>query len=118
VELLKQPQYRPYSMEREVVSVWAGTSGNLDDVPVEDIRRFDTEFLDYLGREEAAIMQSIATTGDLSDGDIAELTSAIGTYKKQFRTTEGHLLGHEAEVAALDEAEIEHAQITRKVRKG
>ena len=118
VELLKQPQYRPYSMEREVVSVWAGTSGNLDDVPVEDVRRFDTEFLDYLGREETSLMQSIATTGDLSDGDIAELTSAIGTYKKQFRTTEGHLLGHEAEVAALDEASIEHAQITRKVRKG
>ncbi len=41
VELLKQPQYQPYSMEREVVSVWSGTSGSLDDVPVEDIRRFD-----------------------------------------------------------------------------
>ena len=53
VELLKQPQYQPQAMEREVVSVWSGTSGALDDVPVEDIRRFDAEFLDYLERSQA-----------------------------------------------------------------
>ena len=52
VELLKQPQYQPQAMEREVVSVWSGTTGQLDDVPVEDIRRFDAEFLDYLAFAE------------------------------------------------------------------
>ncbi len=57
VELLKQGQYSPYSVERQVVSVWAGTTGQLDDVPVEDIGRFESELLDYLGREHAGIMR-------------------------------------------------------------
>ena len=52
VELLKQPQYSPFPVEEEVVSIWAGTTGQLDDVPVEDVRRFETEFLDYLRREQ------------------------------------------------------------------
>ncbi len=118
VELLKQPQYRPYAMEREVVSVWSGTSGSIDEVPVEDIRRFDGEYLDYLGREHAGLLDEIATTGDLSDETIAVLERSITDFKNQFRTTEGHILGTEAEVAALDESEITQQRITRKVRKG
>src|SRR5207344_740791 len=62
VELLKQPQYTPFSLEREVVSVWTGTTGRLDDVPVEDIRRFETELLDYLDREHGAVMTTIVET--------------------------------------------------------
>src|SRR6202034_2315934 len=50
VELLKQRQYSPMPVERQVVSVWAGTSGYLDDVPVADIGRFESEFLEELGR--------------------------------------------------------------------
>ena len=49
-ELLKQPQYSPYPVEEQVVSIWAGTNGKLDEVPVEDILRFEHELLDYLGR--------------------------------------------------------------------
>src|SRR3712207_6571252 len=48
VELLKQPQYRPYPVERQVVSVWAGTNGYLDSIPVEDVRRFEAELLDHV----------------------------------------------------------------------
>ena len=48
VELLKQPQYTPFPMQEEVVSIWAGTTGQLDDVPLEDIRRFEAELLDFL----------------------------------------------------------------------
>src|SRR4051794_25357934 len=48
VELLKQPNYSPYPVEEEVVSVWLGTAGKVDDIPVADIRRFEREFLDYL----------------------------------------------------------------------
>ena len=51
VELLKQPQYTPYPVEEEVVSIWAGTTGQLDDVQVEDVRRFEQQFLDYLRRQ-------------------------------------------------------------------
>ena len=120
VELLKQPQYQPYSMEREVVSVWSGTTGNLDDVPVEDVRRFDSEFLDFLSREHGELLGDIASSGDLSDDTAASLESAVGVFKQQFRTSEGSILGTEAEVEALDESTIEHAKITRqrKVSKG
>src|SRR5216684_3780516 len=57
VELLKQPQYSPFPVERQVVSVWAGTSGYLDDVPIEDIGRFEEEFLGTLGRKHPGVYQ-------------------------------------------------------------
>src|SRR5881398_1697016 len=59
VELLKQPQYDPFPVERQVVSVWAGTSGQLDDVPVKDIRRFEREFLDYIAHQHKGIYDGI-----------------------------------------------------------
>jgi F-type H+-transporting ATPase subunit alpha len=113
VELLKQGQYQPQSMEREAVSVWAGTSGNLDDVPVEDIRRFDTEFLDHVDRNHGAIYETIRSTTDLSDDSIGQLEAAIGAFKKQFRTSSGNSLVNEAPVAAIDEADIDVTQIVK-----
>lgn len=117
VELLKQSQYNPYSMEKEVVSIWAGTTGGLDDVAVDDIRRFELEFLDWMAREQAGIMATIADTGILSDDTLASLESALETFKTTFTTGEGKLLvGHEAEAEAMEEEKIEHVTITRKVR--
>jgi F-type H+-transporting ATPase subunit alpha len=113
VELLKQGQYQPQSMEREAVSVWSGTSGNLDDVPVEDIRRFDSEFLDHVERNHNAIFEAIRTTTDLSDDNISQLEKAIGEFKKQYRTTAGNSLVNEAPVAAIDEADIDVTQIVK-----
>jgi F-type H+-transporting ATPase subunit alpha len=113
VELLKQGQYQPQSMEREAVSVWAGTSGNLDDVPVEDIRRFDAEFLDHVDRNHGAIYETIRSTTDLSDDSISQLEAAIGAFKKQFRTSSGNSLVNEAPVAAIDEADIDVTQIVK-----
>ena len=113
VELLKQGQYQPQSMEREAVSVWAGTSGNLDDVPVEDIRRFDAEFLDHVDRNHGAIYETIRSTTDLSDDSISQLEAAIGAFKKQFRTSSGNSLINEAPVAAIDEADIDVTQIVK-----
>src|SRR2546421_1856563 len=66
VELLKQPNYSPYAVEEETVSIWAGTSGKLDDIPVGDIRRFETEFLQYLRHSRKELLGSIAETKDLS----------------------------------------------------
>jgi F-type H+-transporting ATPase subunit alpha len=113
VELLKQGQYQPQSMEREAVSVWSGTSGNLDDVPVEDIRRFDAEFLDHVERNHNAIFESIRTSTDLSDDNISSLEKAIGDFKKQFRTSAGNSLINEAPVAAIEEADIDVTQIVK-----
>ncbi|MDD2819238.1 MAG: F0F1 ATP synthase subunit alpha [Candidatus Nanopelagicales bacterium] len=116
VELLKQPQYDPQSMEREVVSVWAGTTGRLDDVPVEDIRRFDAEFLDYVERAKPAIFDAIRTTTDLSDDTVAVLETTIEEFKKQFTTTAGHLLVNDEPVAPVADSAIDHAQVTRTVK--
>ena len=113
VELLKQPQYQPQAMEREVISVWAGTTGQLDDVPVEDIRRFDGDFLDYLDRNHKDIFTTVRDTTDFSDEVLARLEKAIGEFKKQFITTAGHPLVNDAPVEALDEAEIDPTQIVK-----
>ncbi len=113
VELLKQGQYQPQSMEREAVSVWSGTSGNIDDVPVEDIRRFDAEFLDHVDRNHSAIFESIRSTTDLSDENVSQLEKAIGDFKKQFRTSAGHSLVNDAPVAAIDEDDVDIAQIVK-----
>ena len=114
VELLKQPQYQPFPMEEEVASVWAGTTGQLDDVPLEDIRRFEREFLDYLKRDQKGLLESIRATNDLSDDSVRLLESSIAAFKQQFTTSAGTpLVVNEAPVEALDAAEVEQATITR-----
>ena len=116
VELLKQPQYQPQPMEREVVSVWSGTTGQLDEVPLEDIRRFDSEFLAYLDRSAAEIFDAIRTTSDLSDDTQSVLEKSMGEFKKQFTTRTGELLIKDEPVAALADEEIDPTQIKRAVR--
>ena len=116
VELLKQPQYQPQPMEREVVSVWSGTTGQLDEVPLEDIRRFDSEFLAYVDRSAAEIFDAIRTTSDLSDDTQSVLEKSMGEFKKQFTTRTGELLIKDEPVAVLTDEEIDPTQIKRAVR--
>ncbi len=109
VELLKQPQYSPYPVERQVVSVWAGTEGYLDDVPVEDVRRFESEFLDELGRSNQGIYDAIRETGALSSDTVTALRDAIGRFRDGFEKTGGELLVSEepVEPKAADDVEPE-----------
>jgi F-type H+-transporting ATPase subunit alpha len=93
VELLKQGQYAPFAIEDQVVSIWAGTTGKLDDVPVVDIRRFERELLDYLHREQKGLLTAIVETGKLPDETVEALTEAVAEFKKQFETSDGKLLG-------------------------
>src|SRR4249919_3746373 len=72
VELLKQPQSSPFPLEREVVSIWAGTTGALDDIPVSDIRRFERDLHDYIQHNAKQIFDTIAETGQLPDDTIEE----------------------------------------------
>ena len=116
VELLKQPQYQPQPMEREVVSVWSGTTGQLDEVPLEDIRRFDSEFLAYLDRSAAEVFDAIRTTSDLSDDTQSVLEKSMSEFKKQFTTRNGEPLIKDEPVAALTDEEIDPTQIKRAVR--
>jgi F-type H+/Na+-transporting ATPase subunit alpha len=109
VELLKQPQYAPFSVERQVVSVWAGTSGQLDDVPVEDIRKFEKEFLDYIGHRHQGIYDGIVNSGQLPESAVEELTEALKDFKKTFETSSGEPLDKAAE--AMDEDEVDQEKV-------
>ena len=113
VELLKQPQYSPMPVERQVVSVWAGTSGYLDDVPVEDISRFESEFLDYLQQSKSGIYDTIRETGQLSDDTLTALKDAIDQFRNGFETHAGEMLVSE-EADEGDASEVEEDQETVK----
>ncbi|WP_024355449.1 F0F1 ATP synthase subunit alpha [Leucobacter chironomi] len=110
-ELLKQPQYTPYPVEEQTVSIWAGTKGFLDEVPVEDILRFEREFLDYLGRNSEAL-NTLRSTNVLDDDTVAEITAQIEKFKSEFRTSSGKSLNEQ--FGALDEAEIKQEQLVVK----
>jgi F-type H+-transporting ATPase subunit alpha len=115
VELLKQPQYRPYPMEEEVISIWAGTNGYLDDVPVEDIGRFETEFLDSLKRNNAGILDAIRETADLSEDTLTTLKDAIEQFRRTFEKSDGDLLVADDEpVEALGEDEAGKEKVIRR----
>ncbi|MFI5532663.1 F0F1 ATP synthase subunit alpha [Kitasatospora sp. NPDC051853] len=96
VELLKQGQYQPFPVEEQVVSIWAGTTGKLDDVPVADIRRFEREFLDFLRTSKKELLAGIVETSKLEDGTIDALTEAVASFKQGFTTADGKLLGEQA----------------------
>jgi len=89
VELLKQGQYSPYSVERMAVSIWAGTTGKMDSIPVADIRRFEAEFLDYISHSHASIFEVISSTRELSDDTVAALEKAVEAFKSQFSASAG-----------------------------
>jgi F-type H+-transporting ATPase subunit alpha len=101
VELLKQGQYSPFALERQIASIWAGTTGNLDSIPVPDIRRFEGEFLDFIARERKDIFSVISETKVLEDETVAKLQSAIDDFKKQFKSSAAHAV-NEAAADALD----------------
>jgi F-type H+-transporting ATPase subunit alpha len=117
VELLKQGQYAPFSLEREVVSLWLGTRGKLDVVPVGDIRRFESEFLDYLSRGDSGALDAIRTSLKLEDDTVASLESAVDSFYGQFTTSDGESLKvNEPEVEAMDAADRgqERVQVKKK----
>ncbi|WP_326687919.1 MULTISPECIES: F0F1 ATP synthase subunit alpha [unclassified Streptomyces] len=93
VELLKQSQYAPFATEDQVVSVWSGTNGKMDDVPVEDVRRFERELLDYMHRENQGLLTSIREGAKMSDDTVQTLGEAVEAFKTQFETSDGKLLG-------------------------
>jgi F-type H+-transporting ATPase subunit alpha len=89
VELLKQPQNQPMPVEEQVVSMFLGTGGHVDSVPVEDVRRFETELLDHIRGSEEKILEEIRTSQKLSEENEKALTDAINHFKKGFAATGG-----------------------------
>ncbi|MEV6926195.1 F0F1 ATP synthase subunit alpha [Dactylosporangium sp. NPDC051485] len=116
VELLKQPQYSPFSVEEEVVTIWAGTTGQLDDIPVSDVRRFESEFLQYLRSNRKELLITIAETRLLEDDTVAGLTEAVKNFKQSFSAKADDLHVNEAPAKAL-QGEQSRETVTRQVRK-
>jgi F-type H+-transporting ATPase subunit alpha len=85
VELLKQPASSPFPVGREIVSIWAGTTGKMDDIPVEDIRRFETELLDYVAHNAPELFDTLATAKSLEDDMVATMERLVTEFKKQFQ---------------------------------
>ncbi len=115
--LLKQPAYSPYSLEDMTVSLWTGTSGKLDAVPTDDVLRFESEFLDYLRRQESGILEGIRESRNFDDDTADALEKAFDKFADQFETSEGGSIkaGHE-EHEALEDDDVEQEQIVKQKR--
>jgi F-type H+-transporting ATPase subunit alpha len=115
--LLRQPAYSPYPVDEMTASLWLGTTGRLDRVPVDDVLRFEGEFLDYLRRSHDGILSTIRETGTFSDDTSEALSGAYDSFLDLFETSEGQSLhaGRE-EHEALEDGDVEQEQIVRQKR--
>jgi ATP synthase alpha/beta subunit-like protein len=86
VEVLKQPQYQPLPVEREVMMIWTGTGGYLDPFPVEDAKRFVEDFTAYL-ESRTDVLSTIRETGDLSSETEATLKESVAAFAETFQPT-------------------------------
>jgi F-type H+-transporting ATPase subunit alpha len=102
-------------VERQVVSIWAGTTGALDDIPVADISRFETDLLDHIAHEHSGIYDSILETGKLEDDTISTLEQVVENFKKSFDSRDDATTVNEAEAEAS--AKDDEGNESVKVRK-
>ena len=116
-ELLRQPQYSPYPVEEQVVSIWAGTNGKLDEVAVEDVLRFERELLDYLGRN-TEVLSKLKATNVLDDDTVAALDAGVDKFKLEFQTGEGKPLASVGteQFEAIEPENIAQEQIVKQKR--
>jgi F-type H+-transporting ATPase subunit alpha len=114
VELLKQRQYQPMPVEEQVVSIFLGTRGHLDSVPVEDVRRFETELLDHMRASEEKFLAKIRDSQKLSEEDEKQLTEIINKFKKGFAASDGGSVVPDEHVEAMDEEELEKESVQVK----
>ena len=84
VEILKQDQYVPMSVEKQIAIIWAGNNGHLNDIELDDVKRFEEEFLSYLGTNYASTLDDIRDSGELNDEIVQNLTDAVNEFKKGF----------------------------------
>ncbi|MPZ87639.1 MAG: F0F1 ATP synthase subunit alpha [Nitriliruptorales bacterium] len=88
VELLKQPQFEPVPVAEQITIIWAVTNGKLDDVPVEDARRFEAELREFLTGRHADLIDEVAGDGLLDDARTERLEKAIDDFKQTFRPSQ------------------------------
>ena len=107
VELLKQPQYTPMAVEDQVVAIFLGTKGHLDSVPVADVSRFESEFLEHLRASNSGILSDIYNSQKLTEDTEVALNEAVADFKRGFATSDGSSVVPDAHIAAMDEADVE-----------
>ena len=117
VELLKQGQYEPYSVPEQVISIWAATNGHFDRVPVDDVRRYESDLIDTVKRDHGGVIDAIDDSGQLSDDSRSELQAAVEELNRSFETSEGESL-NEPEPEAMDESEVDQEKVQTKRRGG
>jgi F-type H+/Na+-transporting ATPase subunit alpha len=83
-EVLKQDQYVPLSVEKQVLALYVATSGPLDSIPVPEVRRFEREFLQFVETNHGGILKEIATKKALDDGIKANIKTALDAFKDRF----------------------------------
>ncbi len=87
VQTLNQPQYQPWPMEEQVVAIWAGINGHLDEIPAAQVPRFQEELREQL-RSEGGLYERIREEKDLSDELASELEEAVKKFKDTFSVHE------------------------------
>ena len=116
-ELLKQPQYSPYPVEEQVVSIWAGTNGKLDEIPVEEVLKFESELLDHL-RRNTKILDTLRETNVLDDKTKEQLEKEVDKFVVSFRGAGAEGIGHPGseKFDAIAEEDIEQEKIVKRKR--
>ncbi|MCV7078321.1 F0F1 ATP synthase subunit alpha [Mycobacterium szulgai] len=117
VELLKQPQFQPMPVEEQVISIFLGTGGHLDSVPVEDVKRFESEILDHMRASEEKFLEGIRKTQKLSEEDEEKLVEIIKHFKKGFAASGGGSVVPDEHVEAMDEDEVGKESVKVKKEK-
>ena len=88
VELLKQPQYQPLSVEEQVAMIFAGTKGYLDALELGDVRRFENEYLEYVRMRHQDLLPAIASKKELTSEINDELTKSLDDFSRSFQPTQ------------------------------
>jgi F-type H+-transporting ATPase subunit alpha len=114
MELLKQPQFTPYSVEDQVAVIWSGTKGYFDDVDIADVPRFEAELLDHL-RRHTDVLATVASTGKLEKGTEDGLRAGVEAFRDTFITASGNRLGAEEEAAPP--VTVDQEQIVRQRKR-
>ncbi len=117
VELLKQPQFSPLPVEEQVVSIFLGTGGHLDSVPVEDVKRFEAELLDHMKASEEKFLEGIRTSQKLGEEEQEKLVDIINKFKKGFAASSGESVVPDEHVEAMDEDELGKESVKVKKEK-
>lgn len=115
VEMLKQDQYSPFSVEDQIVSIYLCGEGHYDSVPVDDVRNFETQLLSHLHHEAKGVYDSIAGGKALADDQAEALVAETNKFKNSYLTHDGKRVVNEAEAEAMDAEDVENEEI--KIRK-